>query len=734
MSIVSKKLILIVILLILSADFCVSQNLSSFFYSDIDTINATWPRLESSTGEDKLIAFIEQTLNTLELTFNKFNFLDSEIKHSFSSSIEVTVKGQKEGTLILCIPINHPNDARYESSGAINIALALEILRQIKEINPGVTIKVLFLSAEFGEEPDYPLGSKLFLENFYPDYPVSVIYLNLKRIPSRLIIRCGARGIVSPHWLLDFISESLKSANLKFLIRGNENQLFRMGLIERTSIIEPFLNSGYPSAVYEGEYNNISEEAMILWPEQFINHFWTFAGILEHGFPEGWDQHYLFFQASNFYLILEEQIYIILFLIIFGIIILYILFNSKQVLFHLTKILRKSWILLIYFITAFIFFYISTLIINLVLILKNNEALWTNWPMLFLLFKILIILILFLISTPLIKKLPFPKHEKFFTVSPIFIIFINIIIISIINISFSYYFLWSFLMLFFYNVVNKKGIKIFFFLLSPIWLIKVTIDFFMYPEIEFCRFLLLSPIKGSLLFAIFIFPYLLFSPGLKYTYKFFLKKRKIIRIVSTAILGLCFVSSIVILSFISPFNRNSPQEVIITNRMNLDTDINNIEIFSMAPLGTLYYFDGKNDFNLTTQSREYSIPVDNSPQILEIETDKNEVLDRNIITQTYHLKGNPYKINITIESENEFILYDSNFPFERNISGKSYTIDIGKKPPNPLALELTLPKGIRLSLNIIIEYIDMPFKFEFLGSNKRILTFLIASKNILLQT
>jgi len=729
-----KKITLIVLLLILSADFCVSQNLSVIFYDDITSINNIWPRIEASSGEDKLLNYIEESLDSKGISYNKFDFEDSEIKHSFSSCIEVTINGEKKDTIILAIPINHSIDEMYEYSGTINIALALEILRQVQNVNPVITLKILFLSAEFGEDPAYPLGSNLFLENFYPDYPVSVIYLNLKRIPSRLIVRCGAKGIVSPHWFLDFISESLNSVNLKFLIRGNENQLFRMGLTDRTSIIEPYLYEGYPSAVFEGEYNTIPFEYKELWPELFINYFWTYTGILENGFPSEWDQHYLFFQISDFYLILGEEIYIILILILFGIIILYILFNSKQVLFHLTKIIRKSWIIMIYLITTFVFFYVSTLILNLILILKNNELLWAYWPILFLLFKAVIILFLFTACTPLIKKLPFPKHEKFFTVTPVFIIFINIIILSIINISFAYYFLWSFVMLFLYNIVEGKRIKIFFFLLSPIWLIKVTLDFFLYPETEFCRVFLLSPVIGSLLFAIFIFPYLLFSSGLKYTYKILLRKRKILRGISTALLAVVFVSLVTVFIFFSPFNKKNPQEVIVTNRMDLNLNVNDIEISSLAPLGKIYFWDGENDFNFTTQSKKYHIPVDNLPQILEIETVLNEVLDRKIITQNYHLKGNPYRISITIESENEFILYDSNLPFERNISGKSYTIDIGKKPPNPFILELTFPKGVNLEFNIEIEYIEMPFKFEFSGDNKKILTYLIATKNILLQT
>ena len=61
---------------------------------------------------------------------------------------------------------------------------------------------MLFLGAEFGEteESNYPLGSRFFLENFYPEEPVNVLYLNFRRIPQTIFIHCGAKGIVSPSW------------------------------------------------------------------------------------------------------------------------------------------------------------------------------------------------------------------------------------------------------------------------------------------------------------------------------------------------------------------------------------------------------------------------------------------------------------------------------------------------------------------------------------------------------
>ena len=98
-------------------------------------------------------------------------------------------------TLILAVALNHPPETSNTLEGSINIALALSILEQLKTSKPPISVKVLFLGAEFGDDPDYPMGSKLFLRDFYPEHHVMVLYLNLKTIPKRLYIRAGGRGI-----------------------------------------------------------------------------------------------------------------------------------------------------------------------------------------------------------------------------------------------------------------------------------------------------------------------------------------------------------------------------------------------------------------------------------------------------------------------------------------------------------------------------------------------------------
>ena len=197
---------------------------------DYYTIRSMYPRLEGSVGERQLLEFIEQRLRYLRVPYSRLDFSESDKNHSFSSCLVADIRGQREDTLILAIPINHPPEIEGELDGSINVAMALGIIEHISRETPPLSVKILFLGAEYGQTADYPMGSRLFLRDFFPDYRVMCLYLNFKRIPSRLYVRGVARGIEAPYWLLDRCTEALEETDLFFLIRGNENQIFRIGL------------------------------------------------------------------------------------------------------------------------------------------------------------------------------------------------------------------------------------------------------------------------------------------------------------------------------------------------------------------------------------------------------------------------------------------------------------------------------------------------------------------------
>ncbi|MBA7546137.1 hypothetical protein ES705_38520 [subsurface metagenome] len=277
-------------------------------------IRSLYPRPEGSRGEKELLSFIEERLQSLRIPYSWLDFRESDKNHSFSSCLVASFRGELDDTLILSVPINHPAEMSEDFDGSINVALALSVAEHLSRETPPISVKILFLGAEYGQTGDYPMGSRLFLRDFFPDFKVMNLYLNLKRIPSRLYLRAGGRGIEAPYWLLDRCTVALEKTDIFFLMRGNENQISRIGLTSEQTIIEPFLNAGYPAISFEGEYEGLSPLEQENWVFSFNLFFAEFLQGFSEGIPETWDRHYLFFQARDFYFSISEKMYLIILL------------------------------------------------------------------------------------------------------------------------------------------------------------------------------------------------------------------------------------------------------------------------------------------------------------------------------------------------------------------------------------------------------------------------------------
>ena len=765
----AKSIVPGVLLLVLCAFHGVSQPISRL-PPDL------YPRLEASEAEAALFELIGNKLRLFGIPYRSLDFDEVDWTHSFSRSLEVTLPGHRRDTLIICVPLNHPQDVSREASGDINIEIALDLLVSAAQESLPVTLKVLFLSAEFGDEADYPKGSRLFLEEYFPADPVTVVYLNLKATPSRLIVRAGANGIVSPYWLLERCSRLLDRVGLPFLISGNESQLFRMGLFAERVAIEPYLEAGYPAISLEGEYAPLSPVKKQVWFFLYSRFLWGLIDSFEDGMPTEWDHHYLFFQIFKNYLMLPESIYLIVLAVVVGLSLLLVQIFSGRFLSGLRGVLRWSWSPLLLFGVWFLFFLAATLLIDGIQWLRNSPDLWQTQTILFLVFKIFSASLLFIALLPLIRKLPFPKDEAYFSHSAILLLLLDIAVLAVFNISFTYYFLWAYCFALLSAAFNertrhtgrpRKGIhtqvpdqggpvggqtligpsrrgiiignriaRAFFIALSPFWVVKGLFDMFAYPKLEFCREVLLSRYWGNLLMAILFLPFILLIIRLGYVLS--APKRRTLRRVGLLICGATEIALIGLFLLYQPFSFQNRQKVMIVNIIDAEQRSNKIEINSTAPLGRLYYWRGDSLVGIDSSNREYIITEDHIPELLAVETESTPILNRKNVVLRLHPKGRPYKVDLTLSSEDDYVLFDSNFPFARQINEGSqtttYAILVGKNPPRPLSVLLTLPKNRIFRLSIEMEYLDPPVRLDFSGKNKRIRTIVVYKQKISIET
>ncbi|MBN2532229.1 MAG: hypothetical protein JXB88_05025 [Spirochaetales bacterium] len=730
-----KKDILILLMLLLTA-FLSAQtslpprpDLTLTMLSDLDIY---FPRYEGSGAEKQVIRYIENTLSYLNLPYSKDDFSSSNSFHSFSESIRVTIHGKEKDSIIFLIPLNHPLDAEKETDGLINIALGLTLITHYSSRKPPVTLQFVFLGAEYGDSSLYPLGSTLYLDDFCPDYPVMLLYFSFQNIPKRIIVGGAGQGRIAPYWFTIRCSEALKKADVPFLISGNKNQIFRLGLAEGKTSIEPFLKARYPSLSLSGMASRLSLSEKKNWIFSFCSFIDILINKSSQGIPEYWDQHYLFFQLYDFYLIIQENIILIVFIVISGIAIIFTLIYYSKIKSNIINVIRYTWVAPLIFAVAFLLLFFSTLIIQGILQLRQDFSFWEAYPFLFLILKGAIALLLFIFCLKLFRFIRLPMKRNFYATLTIILLLINIFFIALINISFVYYYLWAFCFIFLAFLFKNRIIRLILILPGPYWIIKLVLDFFIFiPEPIFCRIVLFSLLKGNILISLLLLPFI--TLAITVFLSFFPARHKRSRVQYNATTLFFIVVNLVLiltLLFIPHFSENRPQEVTVRNVIDFEDLTNQIVIDSSSPLGDVTLWNEQVVFNFETTSRKYILQKKYIPDLLAIDMVHTSFFDRNNVIITIRPEGTPNKIFLKVHADKEFTLYDSNFPFKKTGNGEDYEILIGAFPPSPLKITLTIPQDLSCVFSIQVDYVNIPFLLKASGKNKQIKTILTLKKQV----
>jgi hypothetical protein len=702
---------------------------------DYYTIRSMYPRLEGSEGERQLLEFIEQRLEYLRIPYSHLDFNESDKNHSFSSCLVADVRGEREDTLILAVPINHPPEIERQFDGSINVALALGILENISRKTPPLSLKILFLGAEYGQTSDYPMGSRLFLRDFFPDYRVMCLYLNFKRIPSRLYLRGGARGIEAPYWLLDRATDALEKTDLFFLIRGNENQIFRIGLTSERTIVEPFLEADYPAVSFEGEYAELDPLQQENWIFSFNLFMSEFLKAFTNGIPETWDRHYLFFQARGFYFSISEEVYLIILLIVLGGILVYGLVATRRLRKYLRILAHNIWALPLFFVFIFALLFLSTWLIEGILRARNMILLWEELPLLFLVFKLAVPLAMFFILLSVVKRLPIPRRGSFYSAGALLFLLLDIVVLAVINISFTYYFLWAFTFALLFSAVAYRPLKVLLFLASPYWIVKTIVELFTLPRLEFCEILLLSKIGGNLLLTVILIPFILMFIRLKFIFPpVRITSNKLRSRMTAGAFAVILVGLLITFFVYSPYQEQQPQPINAVYVIDEVQQEEYLQLSSPAPLRNMHAINGNAKISIDTRSRLYRLPLFDHGEYLKTRISSVGFLDRKNVSLILDPWSEPYRVALRVSSDQEFVLFDANFPHMRTPGGKEYTILIGVNPPVPLDVQLTVPRNRTFTIEVSLEYLQPPEGCALTGNHVSVSNRLKFRKNLQLET
>jgi len=676
-------------------------------------ISSFSPRLEGSSGEKQLLSWIESRLASLQVSATTFDFSQSDFEHSFSSNLRVDLPGGSRDTVIVAVPLDSPPDGAPAGDGAIDIALALDLIRQVKAVPAALTITVLFLGAEYGDSAAYPMGSTLFLRDFQPDYRAAVLYLNLRGVPGRVLVRGGGRGIVSPYWLMNRCVNALETAKVPFTLQGENAQIFRMGTTDERTIIEPYLTAGYPAVGLEGD---VSETSPV--PEaQMLASFSTFLrGFVDagaSGIPEEWDKHYLILQQGSWSFIVDEKVYVGLVFGILALTLLYSLIFRKGLKKYVRTLTRNAWAIIPLAGLCFLFLVAGTFVVEGLLGARGFPSLWQYSPLAFLGLKIIVALFLYAALYNVFRRMPFPRNGSFYSAAALFFLLIDIVVVAAFNISFTFYFLWAFIFVFLSAVVPNRWAKALLFLPAPFWGLRGIITVFLSPALPFCRFILLSPLWGNLLVAGACLPFILvlMRIGLIFPGRGILRRRR--RELAAAVVLLIGGGTLSYMLYTySPFTAAHPQPIVATQTISVAPDgatlATALAIDSSAPLGPLSLRDrfGPRFVNPSLAEVAMVLPDVESP--LQIDQSSVQFLRQRNVTLRVSMPSPARLMNVTLASAVDFILYDSSFPAVRE-SPREYQLLIGAFPPAPLSLQLSLPADSAFTLTFTVEF-DAPLK------------------------
>ncbi|MDP6180822.1 MAG: hypothetical protein QGG48_13100, partial [Desulfatiglandales bacterium] len=315
------------------------------FLTHYDFFSALHPRLEGSHQEKQAVAYILKKLDELDSGYSHVDFNDLNRGHSFSSSIYVAIPGILPDELLIVAPLNSREKSLYGRDGAVNLSLALALVEAFVDRAPPISLNVLFLGSEFGTEELYPMGTGKFLDDYFPEFNTAVIYLDFEGPPARVIIRSGDSNFVAPYWLTDQCKKNMDREGIYSLVRGNENQFYRLGTAANPAPLYPYLADEYPAISFHSSQSLMDRSELPTWAASFSRFFDGFIEANIEGFPEEWDRHYLFFQARNFSLLINERSYILIFICILGFMVVYPLVMPKRFKSYALSIFQNLWAL-----------------------------------------------------------------------------------------------------------------------------------------------------------------------------------------------------------------------------------------------------------------------------------------------------------------------------------------------------------------------------------------------------
>ncbi len=700
-----------------------------------DVLLETWrtiaefgPRYENSNGERQLFDLIEGRFREHGIPVQRESLDRFADAHSFSHVLHAVLpaspapapgRRQTDDEIIIAVPVNHRFGAPDSQHGALSSAAALTLLDRLGGGELPISVRFLFLGGEKEPVPGYPLGSRAFVEQFVSGRRALVLYLDLERPTDELTLDIAAPGTVSPSWALQMVANAFAAEGVRYRAHPIRMQLHRARFADDVPALRHFLEAGIPAVRIGSNGSTVGEHAehapTLHTTEQMLAAITRLVQTAESPLPEVWDRHYIAWQIGERLLVTGEREYIIAILLFTMIALLYSATFRVRFKRYTVTFLRNGWAVPAITLVLFLALLLSTVVLSRLLELRAYADLWRHRPRLFLGIKLVLAVFLFSVITLAGRKKLLTAPSRFYSAAALVFTFIAIVVLAIIQVSFTVYFLWTFIWAFLFTVLPFRPAKFLCLLIAPVALILAAHQMTTGEEFAAVRLLLLSPIRGNLLLTIVVLPFLLMLIRLDFAVRHPRAGRRsfLLRIVATACATLILILTPLVVA-LRPYGPDRPEPVVVHETVDLVSLIHRVVLQTPSQRADISFALGERSY--LWRGRPIVVGEVEDQQRLDVNVESNftRFLERKRVRITLSANEPVHSVEIALRSETAIILYDANLPVFLSPDGRSGRIIVGATPPLPLEIDLTLSDRSAPTLlwSVTLSALSAPFRLE----------------------
>jgi hypothetical protein len=632
--------------------------------------------LHGNPLEDSRRALLTNILNERKIPFEtrslfaEFGGFGSSIHVLLPAQAELGAGEKKPGIFVLALPFTFAEDDQRDFPYAFKIAL--DFIGRVRAEGLQTDVMAAFLGDERPVLRPDQSAPHLGLLDLYSRLEVPedavMIYLDICGEAGEIVVHHGALRTLAPLNMLRPLARICEERQIPYTLAVNGNELYKLGLADGPSALEFALGRETPALYLAGRAAPAGRGIQNLDAMLF-----DYALALGPG-TENPDYHYLIFQVLRRFFFVPESVTTLFFLALAGLFffaaLTYSVVFRRRLIVQWKVFFKRSWILLIYWLTLCLALKGAALIFRLVS-RGADPALFGGTPLLFYAaaaFQLLLGVSLFALFSFPGDLIYVPRRANFYGSAAIILTIAELLLSAYIDITFMPMFVWAFAFTFAAACFKRPA------------LIRLCalLSFFM----GFSA--LLTVIQaGNKRLGLLIFTgntaFILYIALISLPFFITLKRGALLRSRETGAEKLLpdvlkqLTGPGAILKFMAP-------------RLVLPAA-------AAAALALSVHFLARSPAPPSRQR----ILEDGPESALALEVRDRTLLERRTLDIALSAPGNPLRFNLRLESapgDEMPVIYSAAMPFryvENSPSRSSVEFILGERPPNPFRTEIVLP-------------------------------------------